>query len=296
MGDEKKCFAYPDDHCDAHSITTYKVGHHESVLRSHRWRTVENSAAYLRPHLRPGMQILDVGCGPGTITRELTELVGPTGRVVGIDPAAEVLDEARAATGPCAPMDQPNLHFQVGDVMALSFPDATFDVVHAHQVLQHLPDPVAALREMRRVTRPGGIIAVRDADYDAMTWFPQLAPIDSWLRTYQAVAHAGDLQPNAGRRLLSWAREAGLSDITCSASVWCFATTDDRAWWGGLQADRIVHSGVAEEAVDKGIATPEELTAMSRGWLTWADHDDAWFAVLHGEILVRVPQASAEQS
>lgn len=276
--------------------TTYKVGHHESVLRSHRWRTVENSAAYLRPHLRSGMRILDVGCGPGTITCELSELVGPTGRVVGIDPAAEVLPAVPPGTGPRARTDRPNLHFQVGDVMALDFPDAAFDVVHVHQVLQHLPDPVAALREMRRVTRPGGIIAVRDADYDAMTWFPQLPAIDAWLRTYQAVAHAAGLQPNAGRRLLSWAHEAGLSDITCSASVWCFATADDRAWWGGLQADRILHSGVAEEAVDRGIATPEELTTMSQGWRVWADHDDAWFAVLHGEILISVPHAPGEQS
>jgi SAM-dependent methyltransferase len=275
--------------------TTYKVGHHESVLRSHRWRTVENSAAYLRPHLRPGMQLLDVGCGPGTITRELSELVGPTGRVMGIDAAAEVLEAAASALGPHAPEDQSNLHFEVGDVMALAFPDETFDVVHAHQVLQHLPDPVSALREMRRVTRPGGIIAVRDADYDAMTWFPQLVPLDEWLRTYQAVAQGGGLQPNAGRRLLSWAHEAGLSDITCSASVWCFATAADRAWWGGLQADRILYSGVAKEAVDKGIAIAEELTTMSQAWLTWADHDDAWFAVLHGEILVRVAQASEVQ-
>jgi SAM-dependent methyltransferase len=275
--------------------TTYKVGHHESVLRSHRWRTVENSAAYLRPHLRSGMQLLDVGCGPGTITRELSELVGPTGRVVGIDAAAEVLEAAASALGRHAPEDQSNLHFEVGDVMALAFPNETFDVVHAHQVLQHLSDPVSALREMRRVTRPGGIIAVRDADYDAMTWFPQLVPLDAWLRTYQAVAQGGGLQPNAGRRLLSWAHEAGLSGITCSASVWCFATAEDRAWWGGLQADRILYSGVAKEAVAKGIATAEELTTMSQAWLTWADHDDAWFAVLHGEILVRVPQTSEVQ-
>lgn len=271
---------------------TYKVGHHESVLRSHRWRTVENSAAYLRPHLQPGMSILDVGCGPGTITRELSRLVGPTGRVVGIDAAADVVQTAAATNDQNAPADPSNLRFEVGDVMALEFPAATFDVVHAHQVLQHLPDPVAALQEMRRVTRPGGIIAVRDADYDAMTWFPKSPGMDAWLATYQAVAHAGGLQPNAGRRLLSWANQAGLADVSCSASVWCFATTEDRAWWGGLQADRILHSGVALEAIDKGIASPEDLAAMSQAWRAWADHDDAWFAVLHGEFLVRVPAAS----
>ena len=137
----------------------YTHGHHPSVLSAHRWRTVDNSAAYLAGHLRPGMSVLDVGCGPGTITAGLAERVAP-GRVVAADAAETVLDEARANT---AGLD--NVEFAVADVHALDFPDGTFDVVHAHQVLQHVADPVGALREMRRVTRPGGIVAARDVDY-----------------------------------------------------------------------------------------------------------------------------------
>ena len=76
----------------------------------------------------------------------------------------------------------------MGDVHALDFPDHTFDVVHAHQVLQHVADPVTALREMRRVTKPGGVIAVRDSDYAAFTWFPELPALDEWLALYQKVA------------------------------------------------------------------------------------------------------------
>ena len=85
---------------------------------------------------------------------------------------------------------------------ALDFPDDTFDVVHAHQVLQHVGDPVAALREMRRVTRPGGVVAVRDSDYAAFTWFPQLPELDEWLDLYQRVARGNGGEPDAGRRLL----------------------------------------------------------------------------------------------
>ncbi|HSP60079.1 MAG TPA: methyltransferase domain-containing protein, partial [Ornithinimicrobium sp.] len=179
-------------------MTRYTQGHHESVLRSHRWRTAENSAAYLLPHLSPGDTLLDVGCGPGTITRELADLVGPAGSVLGIDNAAEAVDAARA-DGAAARHD--NLRYEVQDLSGLDLPDDSFDVVHAHQVLQHLADPVAAIREMARVTRPGGLLALRDADYAAMTWHPQPPAMDDWLALYRTVARGNGAEPDAGRRL-----------------------------------------------------------------------------------------------
>src|SRR5580698_7996041 len=127
----------PEDH-------RYTHGHHESVLRSHRWRTAENSAAYLLPWLRPGLDLLDVGCGPGTITLDLARRLAP-GQVVGLDVADDVVDLARGAASESG---CPNVRFVVGDTSALDYPDGSFDVVHAHQVLQHLPDPQAALVEM----------------------------------------------------------------------------------------------------------------------------------------------------
>ena len=133
----------------------YTHGHHESVLRSHRWRTAENSAAYLLPHLKPHMRILDVGCGPGTITAGLAGYV-PQGHVTGIDAAPDIVEQARELTA-----GRENLDFTTGEVYALDYPDDTFCVVHAHQVLQHLSDPVRALREMHRVTKPGGLVAAR---------------------------------------------------------------------------------------------------------------------------------------
>src|ERR1700736_4877752 len=134
---------------------TYTHGHHESVLRSHSWRTAENSAAYLLGALESGQRVLDVGCGPGTITIDLASHVAP-GSVVGIDATGEVIEAAEqtrrtAGTG--------NVTFATGDVYALAFAGASFDVVHAHQVLQHLRHPVAALGEMRRVLRPAGVLA-----------------------------------------------------------------------------------------------------------------------------------------
>jgi SAM-dependent methyltransferase len=262
---------------------TYTHGHHKSVLRSHRWRTADNSAAYLLSHLTPGMAVLDVGCGPGTITVDLARRVDP-GRTVGLDRADEVLTAARQAA---ADAGAGNVEVRQGDIYQLDFDDGTFDVVHAHQVLQHLSDPVAALTEMRRVCRPHGMVAARDADYAAMTWFPVDPALDDWLELYRRVASGNGGQPDAGRRLLAWSHAAGFSQATPSASVWCFATAEDREWWGGLWAERITSSALGRQAVDLGMASPRELEAMAAAWHRWAASADGWFAVVHGEILCR---------
>jgi SAM-dependent methyltransferase len=256
----------------------YTHGHHDSVLRSHRWRTAENSAGYLLAHLHPGLALLDVGCGPGTITVDLAARVAP-GPTVGIDDAPAAVEAARAGEGAAA------VRFEAGDVMHLAFPDASFDVVHAHQVLQHLADPVGALAEMARVCRPGGLVAARDSDYAAMTWYPTDPDLDAWLATYQAVARANGGEPDAGRRLVHWAHRAGLEPVEASASVWCFTRPDDRAWWGGLWSERITRTPLAERAVALGLATGPDLDRMAAAWRRWADAPDGWFAVLHGEIL-----------
>lgn len=262
----------------------YTHGHQESVLRSHRSRTAADSAAYLLPALRPGQTLLDVGCGPGTITADLAELVGPTGRVVAVDSSAEVLEQAAAHV---AGRGLDNVVFEVADVHDLRFADGEFDVVHAHQVLQHVADPVAALREMRRVTAPGGTVAARDADYAAMTWYPRPPALDEWAALYQRVSRANGGEPDAGRRLLSWARAAGFADIEAGSSTWTYATPDRRAWWGGMWADRILKSAIATTALAEGFATQQDLERISAAWQEWAAAEDGWFAVLHGEVLAR---------
>lgn len=261
---------------------TYTHGHADSVLRSHRWRTAENSAAYLLPHLRQGLDLLDVGCGPGTITVDLAQRVAP-GRVVGIDAAGDAIDAARRAADEAGVA----VELAVGDVYALDHDDAAFDVVHAHQVLQHVGDPVRALREMRRVCRPAGVVAARDSVYRAFTWYPRLAGLDRWLEVYCAVAEANGGEPDAGSHLLAWCREAGFSSVESSATAWCFATDEDRGWWGGLWADRITETALTDRAIELGVATRAELEDLGQAWRTWAAAPDGWFAVLHGEILAR---------
>ena len=263
-------------------MAVYTHGHHESVLRSHRWRTAQNSAAYLLPMLRREDHLLDVGAGAGTITADLAGLVTA---VTAIEIGSAELELTRATA---AARGVSNIDFRVADVHALEFGDDIFDVTHAHQVLQHIADPVRALREMARVTKPGGIVAVRDSDYSGFCWWPRIPELDEWLDLYRTAARANGGEPDAGRRLLSWAREAGLTDVVATSSTWCYATPTDRAWWGGMWADRILNSAIARQLVDSNQASATDLQRISQAWMDWAVCDDGWLSILHGEIICRV--------
>ncbi|WP_396656275.1 class I SAM-dependent methyltransferase [Microbacterium sp.] len=261
----------------------YTHGHHASVLRSHSNRNIANSAAYLEPELRDDATLLDVGAGPGTITVDFARRVAHV-------TATELDDDALSLSRDLARGEGlHNIAFEVQDVHSLSFSDDSFDIVHAHQVLQHVADPVQALRELARVARPGGVVAVRDADYGGFIWHPQSPELDHWLVLYRAAARANGGEPDAGRHLLAWANAAGLHDAVATASVWNYADDDCRRWWGGMWADRILESAIARQLVGSGLADRPRLRAISAAWRDWAASPDGWFLVPHGELVWRKP-------
>lgn len=258
----------------------YTHGHEPAVLASHAMRTAANSAGYLFDHLRPGMSLLDVGFGPGTITLDLAEVVAP-GRVIGIEHAPAAVDAARANA---RQRSDGQTEFRLGDVMELPFDDASVDVVHAHQVLQHLTDPVGALHEMARVCRPGGWVAARDADYAAMAWHPDVPGIRRWRDLYREIAFGNGAQPDAGRHLRGWAAAAGLVDARITASTWCYADVDTCRWWGDSQADRLLGGTFVGQAAEHGV-TSTEVEQMADAWRQWGCSPDAWFLIPHVEML-----------
>lgn len=241
---------------------------------------MENSAAYLIPYLVSGVRILDVGSGPGSITIGLAKRVTP-GAVIGIEPVAALVEKATAMI----PDKVANLTFETGDTYALRYDDASFDIVHAHQVLQHLRDPVAALREMRRVLRPGGVLAVRDADYGGMVWAPESRVLTHWMEIYQSMGSQLGVEPNAGRHLLGWTMAAGFETIEPGASVWAYATPEQRAFWAGTWAERAVASDFASHAVGMGLATEADLAEISQAWRVWQQEPSGFFLIPNTEIL-----------
>jgi hypothetical protein len=142
---------------------------------------------------------------------------------------------------------------------------------------------------MRRACRAGGLVAARDSDYGGMLWFPGDPELDEWRDLYRRVARALGGEPDAGRRMLSWARAAGFAGVEASGSSWCYTGPADRAWWGGLWAERLTESPFGDRAVEHGLAGRADLNRLAGAWRRWAASDDAWFLIPHGEILCRVP-------
>ena len=175
-----------------------------------------------------------------------------------------------------------------GDVYALDFADESFDVVHAHQVLQHLSDPVAALREMRRVCADDGLVACRDADYGAFHWAPEAPGFDRWNVLYHRVTRHNRAQADAGRWLRAWALDAGFSEVTTSGSMWVFASLEERTGWAELWAERSAPgSTLGGQAIAYGYATEDDLAEIGASFRRVGPRRPGVFFVPQGEIICR---------
>lgn len=261
----------------------YTHGYHEAIVGYYGRRTAEECAAFLLPRLPPDAVMLDLGSGPGTITAGLARRAR---RIIGLDASADMVEEARSRV---AGQGIGNATFEVASAYDLPWSDDTFDVVYAHQVLQHLADPVRALREARRVLRPGGLLAVRDADYGTMVHSPTEPAIEHWRRLYHKVTAANGGEADAGRFLLSWVTEAGFVDPTVTTRTTTYATPAERAIWGRLWAVRVTDSDFAHHAVAGGFATRGELVEIAAAFRRWTDRPDGFWAFLHGEVLAICP-------
>ncbi|KAJ4415847.1 hypothetical protein N0V82_007107 [Gnomoniopsis sp. IMI 355080] len=281
---------------------TYSHGHSAATVAGHAARTAEFCAAHLLPHLSPGASILDVGCGPGSITSTLVPYVSPGGRVVGVDSSDAVIATAQeqfgsttssssGGAGAGADAGAAALEFLVGDIFKLPFEDETFDFVHAHQVIVHLPlDKVAAaLREMRRVCKAGGLVTFRDAR--AEKGGTQAYPNDPLLaRTMdlfcQRMYLKSGVTPDSVGRFLKIARDdVGFKETRRKFSVDAWETKEMREMWGNQWMSRTEEDGFKSFVRENGLASEQELAEIPKAWARWRDTEDGWCTLLQLEHL-----------
>ena len=264
---------------------TYLHGHHRSVLSVHSARTAEDAAAFLLPYIKPGMRLLDFGCGPGTITVGLAATVGESGSVLGIDISNDLHDEWNRRLKETGAT---NLEFLVDDIYETELERDQFDVVYAHQILQHLGDPVGALTAASRLAKRGGLVGIREVDWGTFAAFPESKALDDFRHVYDAVAIRNGGTPHAGRHLLEWMEATReLTDIHITTSTWTFYEESGKTWWGDQWSQRILESDIAIKAIEYGIATRTELDAISRGLQDWKNAPGSVSCFTHFEGLAR---------
>jgi len=225
-------------------------------------RTAQEYAVLLLPHLRPGLALLDLGCGPGSITLGLAEAVAP-GRTVAVDLDPGLPDGIDGVTVLCA------------DACDLPCPDNSFDAIYASALLQHLPDPAAALREAYRVARPGAVICVVDADWGGSLVWPEDPLV---LASFDLMARTRTGSPHVGRQLRGLLAEAGFQRCEARAVARHHGTPDEVRGFASFTARWFSTSTLTDPVVARGWATPEELTATHDAWLAWGEQPGAFFA------------------
>ena len=205
-------------------------------LTHHEWRTASNSAQYLLPSLHhlcdvnPRLKLLDIGCGSGSITATLA-LEIPMGHVTGVDSNPSILERAHLVA---TSWKASNVTFQEGDVaVGLPFEDASFDVVHCHQVLAWLKEPWATLREMLRVCKPGGLVSAREGDLQTEAVWPEMENLRKFHNMTEALMRLAGGSPDAGRQLLGWALKAGIKrdHVTVSWGSWGYSNVEEKKVW-----------------------------------------------------------------
>jgi len=265
---------YPEQHASA------MCGYSSPVIQHHYLRRqAAHQAAFFLPYLHPGITLLDGGCGPGAITLGLADAVAP-GHVVGVDREPSMVERAWALA---QEHQVAHVRFQVGDLCDLPFPASAFDAVFTSAVLEHLADPVQALREIGRVLKPGGIVGVVSTDWSE----PLISPPDNALRHFFTLFergfqhHGGSLQ--RGRHLRTQLHQAGLTDLAVTAACTSASTSDALRQTVDVYIDWMETMPLFAQAIALGWidrATLEDMQARIR---RWSAHPDAFLATLRCE-------------
>jgi SAM-dependent methyltransferase len=209
------------------------------------------------------MRVLDIGCGPGSITAGLAGIVDATGVAVGIDLDPERLPE------------HPRSAVAAAHASRLPFPDATFDAMFSCALLQHVDDPLAVLVEARRVAKPGSVIGIADADWDGWLVHPPDPLVDRGQQILRQLRSSGD--PTVGKRLRGLLTDAGFE--RCTQQVSAVSEGDaGTVLSGAFRAASFEAPAAVALVEDRGWSSAAEMAAIAAAWRRWGESPGAVFA------------------
>ena len=265
---------------------TYTMGYSAEFQKLLSRRSAANTAAHLLPLLEPGLRVLDFGCGPGTISMGLASAVEP-GELHGIDVEESQIEMARAAA---AAGGHDNATFHTGNALDLPFEDDSFDVAHCHAVLMHIPDTRAALAEVKRVLKPGGVFSCREMIGDSTFFAPDVDDLTTGaLATFLELLEANGGHAQMGKELKGVLVEAGFADIHAGASFECFATDGDVRFFHGFVGGWFFAPATVELITRHRLASQKQIDDWRRALDRWRDTPGAFAALAWGEAIARKP-------
>jgi ubiquinone/menaquinone biosynthesis C-methylase UbiE len=250
-------------------------------------RSAAQDAAFFAQALRPGMNVLDVGCGPGSITRGLAELVAP-GSVVGIDIQAAQIEQARASAAACG---LTHLRFERADLYDLPFADRHFDAALANGVLMHLAQPMHALAQLRRVLRPGGLVGIRDPDFGSTLYAPLTPLLQQWLELRLRVRQHNGGSPLSSRHYRRFLIDAGFTGVEATASIESAGSPETVLRHAGFLKAQMV--GLARTALAQGWMDQEQVDATAAEIDAWGRRPDSFCATTWCQVIGRVSEGTA---
>ena len=255
---------------------SYSYGYSSSTTQLFSGRNADREAAFFLPHVKPGISLLDCGCGPGSITIDLAQAVAP-GPVIGIDIGEDQLKGARKLAEDRAVS---SIEFQAVSVYELPFPDEHFDAIFAHALLDHLAEPARAIHEMGRVLKSRGVIGLRDGDWGGRVSWPEYPAIDKYHEIQErGVSHTGgDLR--IGRKLRRLLNQSGcFSHVETSASCIYYPqpgqSCRERA---DVWIERLWNSPLFSQAAELGWISRPEMEEMEVAFKEWGAHPEAFYA------------------
>ena len=258
----------------------YATGFGKEVTQMLRRYNAEDNAAYLLPLLRPGLRLLDFGCGLDSASVGLAKAVEP-GEMHGVDAAASQVEWVRSVA---EARGQSNAVFHVADLAALPF-----DVVNCHNVLMYIPDTRAVLAEVNRVLKPGGVIGCREMILDSSFIYPDLGATEKLLEVLANLVALDNGHPQMGKDLKSHVLAAGFENVRAAASSNTYSAPADVAFIHSLITQWLLSPEIAEMGVDYGVPSPETWGRMRAAADEWKESPEAIAAFAYGEVIANKP-------